>query len=142
MAVATPPQKTLLGVNSQTLSLPACRRLLLLRRSEYMADKTKRIDIRVAEKELAQIDNQAVKAKMSRSKFLITAAIGNQIVVIEDGREIAKQLSKIGGNINQLKILAHQGSINIVYLDKFTEEVKAVWRLLNLSISQTKHTQE
>lgn len=107
-----------------------------------MADKTKRIDIRVAEKELAQIDNQAVKAKMSRSKFLITAAIGNQIVVIEDGREIAKQLSKIGGNINQLKILAHQGSINIVYLDKFTEEVKAVWRLLNLSISQTKHTQE
>ena len=102
-----------------------------------MADKTKRIDIRVSEKELLQIDKQATKAKMSRSKYLITVALNKQIIVIEDGKEIARQLSKIGGNINGLKILAHQGKINIVYLNKFSEEVKAVWQLLSSSINQT-----
>jgi len=105
-----------------------------------MADKTKRIDIRVSEKELLQIDRQAEKAKMSRSKYLVTVALNKQIIVIEDGKEIARQLSKIGGNINGLKILAHQGKINIVYLDKFAEEVTALWRLLSSLINQTEIT--
>ena len=107
-----------------------------------MAEKTKRIDIRVSDKQLSQINKQAAKAKMNRSEFLIEAAIGNNIIVIEDGKVIACQLARIGGNINQLKILAHQGKIEIVYLDKLAEEIKAVWQLLNLSMSRTKHTQE
>ena len=107
-----------------------------------MAEKTKRIDIRVSEKELLQIDRQAAKSKMSRSKFLINAALNKQITVFDGGKDIAYQLSKIGGNINQLKILAHQGKINIVHLDKFAGEVNAVWLLLSSSISQTEPTQE
>ena len=107
-----------------------------------MADKTKRIDIRVSEKELLQIDRLAAKAKMSRSEYLITAALNKKITVIENGRDIAFQLYKIGGNINGLKILAHQDKIKIVYLDKFAEEVNAVWQLLSSSISQTEHTPE
>ena len=107
-----------------------------------MADKIKRIDIRVSEKNLLQIDQLAAMAKMSRSKYLIEAALNKKIPVIENGKEIAFQLSKIGGNINQMKILAHQGKINIVYLDKFTEEVSAVWQLLSSSISETGHTPE
>ena len=107
-----------------------------------MAEKSKRIDIRVSEKELTQIDRMATTAKMSRSQYLISSALGNQITIIEDGREAARQLSKIGGNINGLKILAHQGKINIIYLDKFTEEVNAVWRLLSSSINRTDHTSE
>ena len=107
-----------------------------------MADKTKRIDIRVTEKELLQIDKQAAKAKMSRSKFLIETVLNKKISVIENGEEIARQLAKIGNNINQLKILAHQEKIKIIYLDKFTEEMKSVWQLLNSSINQTEHTQE
>ena len=105
-----------------------------------MQNKTNRIDIRVSESELLRIDKMAAKAKMNRSKFLITAALNNHIIVIEDGKEIARQLAKIGSNINGLKILAHQGKINIVYLDRFAEEVKAVWQLLSSSISQTETT--
>ena len=107
-----------------------------------MADKTKRIDIRVSEKELSQIDRLSAKSNMSRSQFLIASAVGKQITVFDGGKDIAFQLSKIGGNINQLKILAHQGKINIVYLDKFAEEVQALWQSLSSSISQTEHTQE
>ena len=79
---------------------------------------------------------------MSRSQFLITAAFNKQITVIEDGKTIAFQLSKIGGSINGLKILAHQGKITIVYLDKFAGEVNAVWQLLSSSIGKTEHMPE
>ena len=84
-----------------------------------MANKSKRIDIRVSEKELIQIDKQAAKAKMSRSEFLIAAALNKEIIVFDGGKEIAFQLSRIGNNINQYKILAHQEKIKVVYFDKF-----------------------
>jgi len=109
---------------------------------DFMADKTKRIDIRVSEKELLQIDKQAEKAQMNRSEFLIKSALEKQITVFDGGKEIVYQLSKIGSNINQLKILAHQDKIKIVYLDKFAEEVSTVWRLLSSSTSQTEPTPE
>ena len=51
-----------------------------------MADKTKRIDIRVSEKELLQIDRRAAKAKMSRSQYLITTALGKEITVFDGVR--------------------------------------------------------
>jgi hypothetical protein len=107
-----------------------------------MANKTKRIDLRISEKDLSRIDRLAEKAKMSRSQYLLNSALGKQIIVIESGGEIARQFSKIGSNVNQLKILAHQGKINIVYLDRFAEEVKTVWQSLSSLISQTKPTSE
>ena len=107
-----------------------------------MANKSKRIDIRVSEKELLQIDKNAAKAEMTRSEYLIAAALGKEITVFEDGEKIAFQLSKIGSNINGLKILAHQEKIKIVYMDKFTEEVNAVWRLLSSSTNRTEATRE
>ena len=107
-----------------------------------MANKIKRIDLRVSEQELLKIDELAAKAKQSRSEFIIHAALGQQITVVDGGKDIAHQLFKIGSNINQLKILAHQGKINLVYLDKFAGEVNAVWQLLSLSIGQTNPTRE
>jgi dTDP-4-amino-4,6-dideoxygalactose transaminase len=96
----------------------------------------------VSEKELLQIDKLATKAKMSRSEYLIKSALNKEIVVIEGGDKAAYHLSKIGGNINGLKILAHQGKIQIIYLNEFTEEVRMVWQLLSSSINRTELTQE
>jgi uncharacterized protein (DUF1778 family) len=105
-------------------------------------NKTRRIDIRVSEKELIQIDKQAAKAKMTRSEFLIAAALNKQINIVEGGKEVAFQLSKIGNTLNGLKIRALQGLIKVVYLDKFAEEVNAVWRLWSSLINGTEATRE
>lgn len=105
-------------------------------------NKTKRIDLRVSESELALIDKKAAQAKLSRTDYLIKSAVGNPIIVFDGGREIAHQLFKIGTNINQLKMLAHQGKIEVIYLDKFTGEVNAIWQLLNSLTNQTAPTQE
>ena len=107
-----------------------------------MADKIKRIDIRVSESELLQIDKQAEKANMNRSKFLIEAALGKQIIIIGNGKEIVWHLSKIGTNINDLRKLAYQGRINNIYFDKFAGEMKAIWQLLSSSINPTEAMRE
>jgi len=142
MAAAILTQKTLLGVNSQTIFRAALWGGHYFLRSDCMADKNKRIDIRVSESQLAQINKLAAKAKQSRSEYLINAALNKNITVFDGGKEIAHQLFKIGTNINQLKILSHQGKINLVYMDKFAGEVNAVWQSLNLLTNQTEPTQE
>ena len=79
---------------------------------------------------------------MSRSEYLIASALNKEITVFDGGKEIAFQLSKIGNNINQYKILVHQGKIQTVYFDKFIGEVQAVWQLLSSLINGTKPTSE
>ena len=59
-----------------------------------MADKTKRIDIRVTENQLLQIDKLAKKVLMNRSEFLISSALNKQITIIKSGKEIAFNYQK------------------------------------------------
>ncbi len=104
--------------------------------------KDKRIQIRITEKDLLKIDRKADKAKLTRTDFLIKSALNKPIVNLECGQEIARQLCKIGSNINQLTALSHMGKIQIVYLDEYQKEVSKLWQLLSSSISQTVPTQE
>ena len=53
-----------------------------------MRTRNKSIPIRVTEKELEAIDEAAKKAKKNRTEYLISAALGKEITVIEDLREI------------------------------------------------------
>ena len=61
-----------------------------------MRTRNKSIPIRVTEKELEAIDEAAKKAKKNRTEYLISAALGKEITVIEDLREMIVQLKKIG----------------------------------------------
>ena len=56
----------------------------------------------MTEKELEEIDARASKAKKNRTEYLISAALGKEITVINDLREMLVQLKKIGNNLNQL----------------------------------------
>ena len=49
-----------------------------------MRIRNKNIPIRVTEKELEIIDRKAAKAKLSRTDFLVTAALGKEITLMED----------------------------------------------------------
>ena len=60
-----------------------------------MRTRNKSIPIRVTEKELQAIDEAAKKAKKNRTEYLISAALGKEITVIEDLREMIVQLKRI-----------------------------------------------
>ena len=81
-----------------------------------MRTRNKSIPIRVTEKELQAIDEAAKKAKKNRTEYLISAALGKEITVIEDLREMIVQLKRIGNNLNQLTRKANAHEIEVVNL--------------------------
>ena len=75
------------------------------------------IPIRVTEKELSVIDKKAARARLSRTEYLITCALGKEITLIEDLKPILADLRRVGNNLNQLMTrLANMGKIQGVNL--------------------------
>ena len=74
------------------------------------------IPIRITEKELSVIDRKAARARLTRTEYLITCALGKEITLIEDLKPILADLRRIGNNLNQLTRLANMGKIQGVNL--------------------------
>ena len=91
-----------------------------------MRTRNKSIPIRVTEKELEIIDKKAERARLSRTDYLILAALNKEISVCEDLKPILRELSRIGNNINQLTRLANSGTTRVVNLCECTEELGAI----------------
>lgn len=84
-----------------------------------MKDTT--FSIRISTEDLNTIKKNAEKAHMSQSDYVTACCLGKQVIVMEDMKEVAKQLRAIGNNLNQLTTLAHMGKVKIVSLDQLTE---------------------
>lgn len=77
---------------------------------------------------------------MNISKYVSLSALGRDIVVIEDLKELTHQLSKVGNNLNQVTMLAHQGKVKAVDLSSVKKVVEDIWQLLNSLTEKTRRT--
>ena len=84
------------------------------------------LSIRIASGDLDTIKKKAKQARLSQSDYVTRCCLGRQVVVIEDLKEVAKQLRAIGGNLNQLTMLANMGRVSIVNLDGMTQELAGI----------------
>lgn len=73
--------------------------------------KNETIEMRIAAADKQAIRDRAKAANLSIGEYMIRTALEQQTVVVIEGKEILHQLSKLGTNLNQLTILAHQGKI-------------------------------
>ncbi len=89
-------------------------------------NKDTTFSIRIASGDLDTIKQKAKQARMSQSDYVTRCCLGRQVVVIEDLKEVAKQLRAIGGNLNQLTMLANMGRVSIANLDGMTQELANV----------------
>ncbi len=89
-------------------------------------NKDTTLSIRIASGDLDTIKQKAKQARMSQSDYVTRCCLGRQVVVIEDLKEVAKQLRAIGGNLNQLTMLANMGRVSIANLDGMTQELANV----------------
>lgn len=91
--------------------------------------KNRRLEIRLSESELDMIDIKAKSRKMSRSKFLIQAALNQKVVMVgnEELRELTVQLRRIGINLNQITTLCNMGKLTSVNLSDVNSEVTKIW---------------
>lgn len=63
---------------------------------------------------------------MSQSDYVTRCCLGRQVVVIEDLKEVTKQLRAIGNNLNRLTVLANMGRVEISNMDGLTQELANV----------------
>jgi hypothetical protein len=85
------------------------------------------IGFRVSEMEYINIQKKAKKAKLNISQYVSLSALDKDIFVFADMKEMNRQLSKIGNNLNQLTMLAHQGKIKEVNLIKMSDDISKMW---------------
>lgn len=82
--------------------------------------------IRIASSDLDTIKQKAKQVRMSQSDYVTRCCLGRQVVVIEDLKEVAKQLRAIGNNLNQLTTLSNMGRVSIANLDGMTQKLAEI----------------
>jgi hypothetical protein len=81
----------------------------------------------VSDSELEKINKKINKSKMNKSDYLRTAALGKEIVVIEDFKEFFIEIKKQGTNINQIaRALNNGSSAELGKFEEFTAEYKKI----------------
>lgn len=82
-----------------------------------MKKKDIKFSTRMASKDRERIKELAKRSGMSMSNYVTACCLGQQIVIIDGLKEVLKELSAIGKNLNQLVVLAHMGKVKVIGLD-------------------------
>ena len=81
---------------------------------------------RMASADREKIKALAANAHMSMSDYVTACCLGKRIVVIDEQKELLRQLKGIGSNINRLTVLANMGKVQVIGLDKAAQELSEV----------------
>jgi len=92
--------------------------------------KTRKVSFRISESDYSKIQKKAQKANLNISRYVSLSALDKDIIFLDDIKEMNFELLKIGNNLNQLTMLAHQGRIKEVNLTKTSEEISKIWEEL------------
>ena len=89
---------------------------------------------RMASTDREKIKTLAAKVGMSMSDYVTACCLGKRIVVIDEQKELLRQLKGIGSNINRLTILANMGKVQIINLEKAAGELSEVSAALRAAV--------
>ena len=84
--------------------------------------KDKQFSIRIAAQDLETIRRKAAQAHMSQSDYVTACCLGKQIVILNGLKEVLRQQTAIGNNLNQLAVLANMGKVQFANLDTAVQE--------------------
>ncbi len=91
------------------------------------AKKEDRITFRVSPEELKRIEEAADSAYMTPAAYARACALRQKVQVVPGLEEMVHQMKKIGANLNQLTVLAHEGQITAVKLDETNEALQSLF---------------
>ena len=95
-------------------------------RLEKNMKKDIKFSMRMASADRKKIKALAAKAHMSMSDYVTACCLGKRIIVIDEQKELLRQLKGIGGNINRLTVLANMGKVQVIGLEKAAGELSEV----------------
>ena len=79
---------------------------------------------RMTSENRTKIKALAAKSGMSMSDYVTACCLGKQILVIDEQKELLRQLKGIGSNLNRLTVLANMGKVQIISLDNAARYVR------------------
>lgn len=101
-------------------------------------EKTERMEIRLTPLEKENLSRKAAEAHLPISKYIIKLSEQGKIVVADELPEFARQVTKIGTNVNQIALVANThksvSSSQIQMIDDSLNEVQRLIRQLIISI--------
>lgn len=89
-------------------------------------NKSRMFCFRLSESDYMRIQNRAEKAKLSMSAFILSTALGKEIIIVEGLGKSLAELKAIGRNLNQLTTLCNMGKIQALELDEIKSQFGAV----------------
>jgi Cys-tRNA synthase (O-phospho-L-seryl-tRNA:Cys-tRNA synthase) len=96
--------------------------------------RNKHVDLKLTESEFKELEKRAKETKLSKQEFIYRATFNKEIVVLQNGIEIVRELIRIGVNINQLAKVANSSEfVDPEKIEKLRGEVRCLWQSLNLS---------
>ena len=94
-------------------------------------NRTKRVTFRVTEDEYKRLEELALGSYRLISVYCRDCVFGKKITVIPGVDDAAKQLRRIGNNLNQLTWRVNEGTLHAVNLDETKNELAKILDLLN-----------
>ena len=94
-------------------------------------NKSVLISFRVTPEEKAWIEEHSYGHYRRISDFVRNCIFKKEIVNISGADEIARELQRIGNNLNQLTRAVNAGTARVVDLENTKQEVTKVWQSLN-----------
>lgn len=89
-------------------------------------EKNIKFSTRMASADREKIRALAAKAHMSMSDYVTACCLGKRLVVIDEQKELLRQLKGIGSNINRLTVLTNMGKVQVIGLEKAAGELSEV----------------
>ena len=94
-------------------------------------NRTRRVTFRVSEEEYERLKELALGSYRLISVYCRDCVFGKEITVIPGVDDAAKQLRRIGNNLNQLTWRVNEGTLTAVNLEETKRELAKIFELLN-----------
>lgn len=93
--------------------------------------KNRRKTIRMSKEEEQQVLSSLQETGLNFSDYVRKAITDHPVIVISGIKDLHLQVAKIGNNLNQLVMLAHEGRISHVDLTECFETLQMIYSKLN-----------
>ena len=101
-----------------------------------MRTRNQVVAFRVTRSERRQIETKVRRSGLSQQAYLLQAALGQPIRVIEELKPLLVELRGWGRNLNQLTVLANSGRVQTVYLQEVTKALTRTYDAMNSLLTE------
>lgn len=94
--------------------------------SDNMRKRTNQVKVYLSDKEKEKLEGLVKKSKLNQSDYMRKCLLDKEVIVIEDIKELMKELKAIGNNLNQLARIANTEN-QIKDIERLKVNLSEVW---------------